>query len=258
MQYALVGGVRQRASPDARGICPQCENPVIARCGDVMVWHWAHVSCFDCDSWSEGETPWHVGWKGRFPKQWREVTMGWHRADIKAPQAVIELQASSISPDEIREREHFYGEMVWVLDASRFNLDIRDRGSYVTFRWKYPHKTWWEASRQLIFDLGDALLTVRNLYPNMPCGGSGELVSYEAFVQSYSRVRPGHALCCECRMQFTKRDLKETGMYEYLKLDLDCGELICCDCYERLCDDRTPDDPSLFDVLTPVYCAKTF
>lgn len=61
----------------------------------------------DCDRWSEGETEWHLAWKRRFPRQWREIVMDGHRADIKAPQGGIELQSSSISTVEIASRENF-------------------------------------------------------------------------------------------------------------------------------------------------------
>lgn len=259
MRYALVDGKRVSAFRGAKGTCPHCHGPVIARCGTILVWHWAHVSRSDCDSWAEGETPWHLEWKRRFPRQWREVTVRYHRADIKSPQGVIELQASSISPEEIQEREQFYGEMVWVLNARDFKLKVRDKGHYVTFRWKHPRKTWWSADRQLFFDRGDGtLLKVHNLHANVPCGGSGRIISYDEFVKAYSQVRQGQALCHECNMPFPLGDLKETGMYEYLTLDVDCGEFICFDCYERLCEARIPDDPSLVDVLTPYCSAASF
>jgi hypothetical protein len=149
--------------------------------------------------------------------------------------------------------------MVWVLNALDFKLDIRNQGDYVTFRWKYPHKTWWDSGRQLFFDIGNQmLLKIHNLYDNVPCGGSGTIVSYQDFVETYSRVPPGQTLCCKCNMAFPTRHLRETGMYEYATLDLDCGQFICDDCYEWMCDDRTPDDPSLFDGLTPVSVGSSF
>lgn len=46
-----------------------------------------------------------------------------HRADVLTPKGVIEFQKSSISTKEIREREQFYGRMVWVIDAVDFNLE---------------------------------------------------------------------------------------------------------------------------------------
>jgi hypothetical protein len=45
----------------------------------------------------------------------------------------------------------------------------------------------------------------------------------------------------------------ETGMYEYMTLDLDPGTHICAECLERRTMCYIPDDPSLFDVYTPVH-----
>lgn len=109
---------RHEATKGARGVCEVCGGEVLAKCGALVTDHWAHRSA-DCDPWSEPETAWHRNWKGLFPEEWQEVVIGKHRADIKTPKVVIELQHSSISTEEIREREQFYGDMVWVFDQRR-------------------------------------------------------------------------------------------------------------------------------------------
>jgi hypothetical protein len=55
-------------------------------------------------------------------EQYVEVVLGAHRADIRnLAGTVIELQHSAIPPTEIAAREAFYGDMVWLFDAtSRF------------------------------------------------------------------------------------------------------------------------------------------
>ncbi len=252
MLYANVEGRRVSPTPGARATCPICESEVIARCGDINAWHWAHANRIDCDSWSEGESEWHRTWKQRFPRQWREHVIGMHRADIKSPRGIIELQASSISAGEVENREAFYGEMVWVLDAREFNLKVRDRGSYVTFRWKHPRKTWWHAGRPLYFDVGDRLIRITRIYDDIPCGGSGSWISYDSFGEAFSQPKPGQKLCEGCRMPFAQRDLIETGMYEYYMIDLDPGTVLCAECYEHRRVGFIPDDPSLFDAYTPV------
>lgn len=84
-----------------------------------MAHHWAHESQDDCDPWSEHVGPWHLSWQDPVQDQFVEVTIGPHRADIRnAEGAVIELQHSSISPEDIAQREEFYGDMVWVFDAT--------------------------------------------------------------------------------------------------------------------------------------------
>lgn len=99
MRIAIKDFERAEASPGDRGYCPTCLNKVIAKCGDVMTWHWAHEQN-DCDPWSEGETEWHLRRKSKFPTQWQEVTIGNHRADVKTPDYVIEFQHSLIPSPE--------------------------------------------------------------------------------------------------------------------------------------------------------------
>jgi hypothetical protein len=122
MEFAYSDArIRTAATAGARGTCPLCAGLTIAKCGELVVHHWAHESRRDCDSWSEGETAWHRNWKAKFPAAWREVTMGPHRADVRTKSGlVVELQHSAISPEEIRERESFYGWMVWIIDAAAF------------------------------------------------------------------------------------------------------------------------------------------
>ena len=49
MQYALVDGSRQEAVKGARGSCPGCGRPVLAKCGEIMVHHWAHQAREACE-----------------------------------------------------------------------------------------------------------------------------------------------------------------------------------------------------------------
>ena len=91
----------------------------------------------------------------------REVTAGPHRADIMSRSGlVIELQHSPIAPSEIREREAFYGNMVWVLDGSEFkeNLVFRYKSDGVAFRWKWARRSWLSARRPIYIDLGSGVL----------------------------------------------------------------------------------------------------
>ena len=73
MQHALVNGVKREAKPKSQGACICCGNEMIAKCGIKMIWHWAHKSKNDCDTWRENETPWHRDWKNLFPVESQEV-----------------------------------------------------------------------------------------------------------------------------------------------------------------------------------------
>lgn len=132
MRRALVQGVPTDATPKAKGICinPLCASEMIARCGRVKVWHWVHKGRPPCDPWYESETQWHRNWKNIFPSEWQEVvqqdsvTNEVHIADVRNPFGlVIEFQHSPIAPEEMRSREGFYKEMIWVVDGLRNDLD---------------------------------------------------------------------------------------------------------------------------------------
>jgi len=129
MKFALVNGQRQEPQPNLSGECPGCGNPMIARCGEVRVWHWAHRGRRHCDLWWENETKWHRDWKGQFPVDWQEIVHHaedgeLHIADVKTDADwVIEFQHSYIKPEERRSRERFYPKLIWVVDGLRRKRD---------------------------------------------------------------------------------------------------------------------------------------
>lgn len=187
--YALAPtGARIAAEPGVPAICPTCEEPVRPKCGQIITWHWAHIGRDDCDDWAERDTAWHRTWQETVPVAWREVVVSNHRADIIASNGTfVELQHSSISADEIRERERFYGRMIWIFDAidayQEDRLDIRRRSgkSYVTFRWKHPRKTLGACRRPVLLDLGNGqLLSLGKIHLGAPCGGWGKLATRDA------------------------------------------------------------------------------
>jgi competence protein CoiA len=208
MLYAENNGQRIEATPKARAICPGCGQEVIAKCGEIVMWHWAH-KVGDCDAWAEGETDWHLDWKRRFRSV--EVTIKrdgeWHRADALTDSGwVVEFQHSSISPETISARERFYGNMIWVFDAresrrftdnwlAEYNFPEcrltlygedhpRAKENYVTFRWKHPRKSIASASKLVYLDLGEGwLLRLGKMYPDEICGGWGHLIPYDEFMR---------------------------------------------------------------------------
>lgn len=134
MMWGMTHDGRRLARPNTKANCPVCNGDLIPKCGELKSWHWAHKTK-DCDHWSEPESEWHRQWKNRFPAEWQEQRIGNHRADVLTPKGVIEFQRSAIKPAEIRERESFYGKMVWVLDASNFCFqDYVTRQEYADLR----------------------------------------------------------------------------------------------------------------------------
>jgi competence protein CoiA len=182
MFYAIVNGHKVSATPAASGLCPGCDAQMIAKCGDIKRWHWAHVAGRDCDPWHEGETDWHLEWKSLFPAQDVEVCLGEHRADVRSGSTIIEFQNSPISQAEIAEREEFYGrshQLIWVFNARGWSINLRCRKTapqicaewlgtptiqseidrditkaspYRSFRWRWPHQSLAAVSARMFWD----------------------------------------------------------------------------------------------------------
>lgn len=185
MLYAVTDSDPQAdPSPSSRGRCPSCAGEVIARCGQVNAWHWAHVAGHDCDSWAEPSTDWHRAYQRMVPRERCEVRMGDHRADLVGMDGfVVELQHSSIAVQEIAEREAHYGKkMMWLFDAraaflkGRLGLRRGNKDDYVNFRWRQPRRSIVACERRVLLDLGEGLvLSIRKLYPGPPCAGWGHV-----------------------------------------------------------------------------------
>ncbi len=131
MNIALVNGQRQKSQPGLRGTCPECEQAVLARCGEVRAWHWAHGVGSNCDSRWANEGSWHRDWKNEFPAEWQEfphvdaATGERHWADVQTERGwVLEFQHSPIEPEERRSRDAYYcPKLVWVVDGTARKRD---------------------------------------------------------------------------------------------------------------------------------------
>lgn len=42
MELALVDGIRSFPGPGLHGSCQACGRGMIPKCGEQIVWHWAH------------------------------------------------------------------------------------------------------------------------------------------------------------------------------------------------------------------------
>jgi len=228
MKYAIVHGKRREAQPDLSGECPDCAGAVIAKCGEVRLWHWAHWRARDCDRWSEAETPWHRAWKNHFPESWQEISHlsesgETHRADVKTDRGVVvEIQHSFLPRDEQGAREDFYLKMLWIVDGRRRKLDRKqffaalDTGIVVNREPRIVLVLWkngallreWGASRvPVYFDFGDSEPedTVRFDTPTLwrlnPCGLHGMAylvpVSKTEFLRVHLEGEPFEELCTE-------------------------------------------------------------
>jgi competence protein CoiA len=162
MRFAIVDGIKVEASPKTTGECTNCGAELVAKCGRVKVWHWAHKSKIECDPWWENETQWHRDWKDHFPIDWQEVshidsnTGEKHIADVKSPFGlVIEIQHSPIKFNERLSREQFYKDMIWIIDGNRapldkshFNMWVSTKQPLQTSPVAFPVK-WWGKGKLL-------------------------------------------------------------------------------------------------------------
>jgi competence CoiA-like predicted nuclease len=185
MIWGMKDNQRIKASPKDKSYCELCNGELIAKCGEIKVWHWAHKSNIDCDEWYEPESEWHINWKNEFPKEWQERIIKKtlekriythtgigadtkiylendegnirHRADIRTSCGkVIEFQSSNLSSKQISEREQFYDNMIWILNGFKIasGLKIRkQKDNILTFRWKHPPKSWWKATKPIYVDI---------------------------------------------------------------------------------------------------------
>lgn len=125
MKFAIVNGQRTEAQTELSGECPVCKAALVAKCGEIRIWHWAHIGKRMCDHWWEPETDWHRTWKGHFPAEWQEFIQfapdgEKHIADVKTEQGwVLEFQYSFLKPEERRARNAFYPQLVWVVNGMR-------------------------------------------------------------------------------------------------------------------------------------------
>jgi competence CoiA-like predicted nuclease len=189
MQYAILNNERIEAIPNTEAICPICQSVVISKCGSIMVWHWAHQSKEDCDSWYEPESKWHRDWKEYFRPEEREVVIGKHRADIKVGKTIIELQHSSISAINIKEREGFYNNMIWIINGKDFkdNFITWEKEGYYSFKWKHPRKCWSFSNKPKYIDFGtDFLFEIKKIYPGSRCCGWGKQIYKEDFLTDFN------------------------------------------------------------------------
>lgn len=110
------------ATPDARANCPMCDQELLAKSGEIRIWHWEHEGA-DCDPWAEPENEWHLGWKRRVPAERvevvKEVSGVKHRAEVVcANGAILMLRSSGLLATEVAAREAFYGHGAWLFCVS--------------------------------------------------------------------------------------------------------------------------------------------
>jgi Competence protein CoiA-like family len=195
MLYAIVNNEKTKADRKNRemgAVCPFCNESVIARCGDINIWHYAHKVENNCD-WKE-ETEWHLDWKQRFPKECVEIKIGNNRADVYINGRVYEFQNSAINTTDILMRQLAFPKLTWIFNAVTWHVDLRKKGgsNYRSFRWKWPHKSLKviDLDRcQLFLEFDDKLFEIKEIHWGGYVGGWGYIIDKDEFIKkAYRRI----------------------------------------------------------------------
>jgi competence protein CoiA len=188
---AVIDGVRTRAAKDGprRAVCTDCGQTMIAKTGEIVIWHWAHLT-ENPHCAAALETAWHLGWKALATTAGVEVAVGKRRADALTPYGyTIEFQHSALSPEEVRDREKDWGrKLVWIVDAQaayeRGTLAIyapNVEGGRQRVDWKFA-PAWVKAARcWTLLDVGhqERLLFMAEWFSDKPLRGIGWPVTRE-------------------------------------------------------------------------------
>lgn len=187
-------------------ICPDCNSELIQKRGSVNIHHFAHVAGGDCDTWSE-MTEWHLMWQNQFQEQYREVTLGEHRADIKVDDYIIEFQHSPISEEELRERINFYtsyGKLIFLFDLREKNI-YSNRWKRNTFIWKYPSRTIIPPNNKnyfVFFQISDnTILFVKNNIDNWSDFEVYKAMTKAQFINLFKKINSVEILKVACQKE---------------------------------------------------------
>lgn len=117
---------RIRAYKYGDGWCPVCGHKLIAKCGEIMIHHWAHKT--KCTILWNLETEWHLSWKDLAELNGCEIEKSFYTrvADATKRHDIYEFQHSDIQVEELVERSEFYNQkryvVNWIFDvSSKFN-----------------------------------------------------------------------------------------------------------------------------------------
>lgn len=159
-----IAGGDSHLTPGARAICVDCDTVLIAKCGEINRWHWAHEAGGSWCVGSDGEGAWHRAWKlwAEQHGAQTEVTEGRHRADIVWHDGgVYELQSGYLDPVDIRSREDHWGDaLTWIyrMTPGRHERLINIGDGW--FKWRRPAISMARHERPVIWHMYDRLYDV--------------------------------------------------------------------------------------------------
>lgn len=154
MRYAknIQGHKKEVSFSGEKAKCLDCLQEVRGHKGKIKIPYWQHTNKKNCDTWYEPITRWHIDWQNKFEKEFQEITLfdseknEYHRADIRTKSGlVVEIQNSPIKPEEIEQRENFYGKhkLLWILNGENLlkhcilNFNFEKKDTSLTFEIPY-------------------------------------------------------------------------------------------------------------------------
>lgn len=136
-------------------LCPSCKKTVLLRIGNHRIPHFAHVKKSDCDSFSEGESAYHLegkvqlyewlthqGYSPELEPYFKKVKQ---RPDLfvcnQKYQYTIEFQCSALDSNRFKERTENYilngFSPLWILGGKRLKQTSNNRFTLSTFDWMF-------------------------------------------------------------------------------------------------------------------------
>jgi len=171
MKIALTkDGQRVSAKPEVVAFCQNCGEEVVAKCGEINIWHFAHKTTNDCFG-GEGESLWHEYWKGMFPEECREFLrydkyLEYKIADVAYCEIVLEYQTNLPDVDEIEFRQEFWQDLgykfKWVIKNNdqffKHLKKISVEDVYNVYKFKRPIKKFAYLNTPFYIDLENGFL----------------------------------------------------------------------------------------------------
>lgn len=157
--------VRIQDYVDGKVYCLQSHHDMVAVRGHIKKHHFRHLRASDvgpkqlCD--------WHLEWQSHFKLKEVCFRNPDRRADIVEGPFVVEIQHSSISPEEVTQRNADYAEhgkqVVWIVDGTDMAVsEVTDDDHILTFdtAWKFES---FKSMEFVFIDVGGVVYTV---YPS--------------------------------------------------------------------------------------------
>lgn len=187
---------------------------LIAKRGTKNTWHFAlypgqkEYNC-DQEGYKSGKGKWHKDWQEYSQISHVEIYIKklvndkeiCHIADMKDKYgSIVEFQHSPISLTDVKNREEFYDNMYWVIDATSCNYIHHDKDGILVKQ----KERWWELfTRPTFLDIGIGVAEIKKIYSSTTRDLKGykhsyyyhcKLESYTNFITSRFVIKDGFKL----------------------------------------------------------------